>query len=121
MVLVFAGWYFKQIPARIIKYLKVWLLHLFDLFSIEIILKTYFAPWKRDVLSTKGLSLNNKIRVWWMNIISRMVGAFIKTATLVAFLVSFAGWLVFSFLFFFGWLVFPVIFIISLIGVSNFL
>jgi hypothetical protein len=121
MISVFAGWYYKQIPSRAFNYLKVWLFHLYDLFSVEIILKTYFAPWKRDIVSTKGLSLNNKIQVWWMNLVSRMVGAFIKTATLFAFLVSFVGWLVASIIFLLGWLIFPILFLVALIGVTKFL
>lgn len=98
------------------RYFKVWLLHLADLFSINILLKTFLAPWKRDIISTQGLPLKQRLEVYLMNIISRVIGAFIKTATLTAFLVSLVGWLASFTIFFFGWLLFPVIFILIIIG-----
>ncbi len=121
MLSAFVGWYYLDIPKRLLDYFKVWLFHLYDLFSVKIILKTYLAPWKRDLLSTRNLSLNERVRVWWMNVISRMIGAFIKTATLIGFLISTIGWLVFSLIYFFGWLLFPLIFILLIIGYSNIL
>lgn len=119
MLTRFIKWFYREIPKRIISYFKVWLLHLADLFSVGILLKTFFAPWKRDILSTRGLSLKSRINVWIMNLTSRLIGAFIKTATLLAFLVSFLGWLTGFVIFFLGWLAFPIIFIIIIIGYPN--
>jgi len=121
MLPVFVSWYYQDISKRILSYFKVWFFHLYDLFSVKIILKTYFAPWKRDLLSARNLPLNERVSVWWMNIISRLIGVFIKTATLIAFLISVIGWLVFSLTYFIGWLLFPIILIILFIGVSNFI
>jgi hypothetical protein len=121
MISIFTNWYYHLIPIRLFHYLKVWLFHIYDLFSVNIIFKTFFAPWKRDIISTKNLTLNEKIRVWWMNLIARGVGAFIKTATLIGFLISFIGWLAASIIFVIGWFLFPIIFILIWIGISNLL
>ena len=116
MVISFISWFYGEIPGRIWRYFKVWLLHLADLFSVGISLRTFFAPWKRDVVSTRGLPLNARFNVWMMNLVSRGIGAFVKGSTLIAFLLSTVGWLVSFLLFFFGWLVFPIIFIIVIFG-----
>ncbi len=111
MIVRFVTWFYKEIPPRILRYFKVWLLHLADIFSVGILLRTFLAPWKRDIISTKNLPLKQRFEIWTMNIVSRLIGAFIKTCTLAAFLISFVGWLASFILFFFGWLLFPVIFL----------
>jgi len=116
MIVRLVIWFYKEVPPRILRYFKVWLLHLADLFSVKILLKTFLAPWKRDLISTQGLALNQRLQVYSMNIISRLIGAFIKTATLATFLVSFVGWLASFIIFFFGWLLFPIIFISIIFG-----
>ena len=87
----------------------VWLLMLknLDYFSIPILLKTLFSPWKRDVISTKDLSLNEKFRIWIFNLMSRLIGAVIRLFTI------FFGLFLTLFLFIFGlivvmiWIIFP--------------
>ncbi len=62
----------------------VWLLVLknLDYFSIPLLFKTLFSPWKRDVISTKGLSLNEKFRIWIFNLLSRLIGAVVRLVTI---------------------------------------
>lgn len=116
MTSAFFTWYYLTIPGRILNYLKYWLLHLADLFSVRLCFRTFFAPWKRDVISTRGLPLKVRFQVWGMNLISRMVGAFIKFFTIFTFLFSVVGWFIISAVFFFGWLFFPLVFILIILG-----
>jgi hypothetical protein len=119
VVISFISWFYGEIPKRIWFYFKVWFLHLTDLFSVGILLRTFFSPWKRDVISTRGLPLNARFNVWLMNLVSRGIGAFIKGCSLLAFLFSTVGWLASFLLFFWGWLVFPIIFIVVIFGYPN--
>jgi len=95
----------------------VWLLVLknLDYFSIPILLKTLFAPWKRDILSTQNLSLNEKFRIWIFNLLSRLIGAVIRLFTI------FFGLFLTLFLFIFGfavviiWILLPFLILIGFI------
>ncbi len=51
---------------------------IFNYFSIDLLLKTLFLPWKRDEIDTSNLSLDLKFRVWIMNLVSRLVGATVR-------------------------------------------
>ncbi len=116
MVSAFFTWYYLAIPGRILNYLKYWFLHLADLFSVRLCFRTFFAPWKRDVISTRGLPLKVRFQVWGMNLISRLVGAFIKLFTILTFLFSVVGWVIVSAFLFFGWLLFPLVFVLIILG-----
>lgn len=54
----------------------------FDTFSINFLLRTLFAPWKRDVVSHVNSSLQTILQDFGFNIISRLVGAVIRGATI---------------------------------------
>ena len=78
-------------------------------FSVPILFKTLFAPWKRDVNTAVNSSLDIIVKVLVDNIISRLVGFFVRAITicvglLITLLVFISG-LVFLLL----WLLLPVI------------
>lgn len=110
----FFTWYLYSIK-RVAQ--VVWLLVLknLDYFSIPILLKTLFAPWKRDILSTQNLSLNEKFRIWIFNLMSRLIGAVIRIFTIIfglfltLFLLIFGGALIIV------WALMPFIILISFI------
>lgn len=67
-------------------YLKAVQILNYDAFSVNIIFKTLFAPWKRDVLDYRGLALNQMFQVWMLNISSRIIGFLVKILVLIAYL-----------------------------------
>ena len=95
----------------------VWLLVLknLDYFSIPILLKTLLAPWKRDIINTQGMTLNERFRVWVFNLISRLVGAVIRLFTI------FFGLFLTLFIMVFGlaaavvWILLPFLILVGLI------
>ncbi len=102
-------WWYSRGLVRMFKYLKSFIIILSDTFSVRICLGTLFAPWKRDVASTEGLSLQEKFGVWGFNLLARFFGMFIKTITLIIFLVCFIVLLVFDIIVFFVWLFLPLL------------
>lgn len=98
----------------------VWLLVLknLDYFSVPNLLKTLFSPWKRDIISGQGLSLNDRFRVWIFNLLSRLIGAVIRIFTIIFGLFLTLFLLIFGFLVIIMWALFLfIILIIFIYGV----
>ena len=70
-------------PARILSVTKLVVKKFFLFFSIDLLLKTLFQPWKRDEIDTTNMSLQDKARVLMMNLISRLVGAVVRGGTIL--------------------------------------
>ena len=68
-----------------------------------------FAPWRRDVISYEGLTIQDRFQVLVLNITSRFVGAIIKIFTIITFVIVFLFCLSLFFVAFLVWLLFPLI------------
>lgn len=106
----FFSWYFTEIPKKIY---KIWLNYLWfvqRLFSLSLLLRTFFAPWKRSYfISGKGLSFQERLGNFIFNIFSRLIGMilrfimivigiFIEIVVAIGGIAGFALWLAFPFL-----------------------
>ena len=109
LVLDYFIWWYSDGFIRLLKYLKAYIVILADNFSVRIILRTFFQPWKRDVTPTKGLSLDKRFQVWVWNLIARGFGMIIKGVTFLIFLVFFIILVVIELLAIIIWLLFPII------------
>jgi len=83
----FLGWWFIDLPRKIIFVGYSYIFKLWRFFSINILFKTLFAPWKRDIIDTRGLSLQQRLEVWGMNMISRLIGFIIRFVTILVGLI----------------------------------
>ena len=77
-------------------------------FSIPILLRTMFAPWRRITSSSSG-SLQDKLRALVDNAISRVVGFFVRLFALIAGSVLLLFYAVFGGLFILLWPVLPLL------------
>ena len=78
----FFSWWLLEVPAKLWKITTSLSRKIFGYFSIDLLLKTLFYPWKRDEVDTTNLSLDKKFQVWLMNLISRLVGAVVRAMTI---------------------------------------
>ena len=79
-------WYGTELP-KAPRRLHGFILTTADAFSMPLLLKTLFAPWRRDVLPTTGLALQEKFRVIGYNLVAIFIGFFVRL--FVLFIASF--------------------------------
>ena len=79
----FLNWWFYDLPRKLIFISVSFIKKLYRYFSLNLLFRTLFAPWKRDLLDTRGLPLEGKIEVWLMNLVSRAIGFVIRAFTIV--------------------------------------
>lgn len=107
----FGFWFFwyRIVPREILFYFKILYFKILDSFSVPIIVRTFFSPWKRDEVFVKNAPLNVRIYVWASNQVSRLIGVVLRSAVLFIFAVVMVLWgLVFVGVFCF-WLLYPVL------------
>jgi len=54
----------------------------FHFFSIPQLVKTLFEPWRRDSIEAINLSLQQRLQLWVMNLVSRFIGFLIRSITI---------------------------------------
>lgn len=82
MLASFFSWWLFEVPAKLWKITISLSRKIFGYFSIDLLLKTLFYPWKRDEIDTSNLSLDKRFQVWLMNLVSRLVGATVRMVTI---------------------------------------
>lgn len=115
-------WQFFDVPKEILKGWKTFLLFNLNYFSVPTLIKTYFSPWRR-YSSHYGNILDfwKNFEVLVFNLMSRIIGAIMRTFFIIFGIVSeifilFAGLIVLI-----VWLLFPVLLIIGLVFGINLL
>ncbi len=81
----------------------------YSFFSVTILLRTIFDPWKRDEYTIENASLEARMRIWANNILSRVIGFVIRLFTIV---IGFLVVIIFFFFFltlFLIWLTLPLV------------
>lgn len=76
------GWLWSANQLFVVQLGKV-----YDFFSVGDLLKTLFAPFRQDVIDTRNAPLGVKLNVLGGNIISRLIGAMIRSTLIIVGLV----------------------------------
>jgi len=110
IVLVFWRWYYGEAVKNVLTAWRNFIIFALSYFSIPLLLKTLFAPWKRDITKKpRGLNLKKFFEYVTFNLISRSVGFLVRIFMIVigtAFLII---TIVAGAIFFALWLVLPLI------------
>ena len=72
------GWLWSANQLFVVQLGKV-----YDFFSVADLLKTLFAPFRQDVIDTRNAPLSVKLNVFGGNIISRVIGAMIRSTLVI--------------------------------------
>ncbi len=86
-----------------------------DFFSIGLLLRTLFAPFRQIDAGVNGKSLSDKLRALLDRTVSRVIGAMLRLSVMVAGCVSMLVMLIGSVVILFVWLVAPTLPIVGLV------
>ena len=115
LVLQYLEWYFVDRTLRILKLWKSSILSYFNYFSISILIKTFFSPWKGISEGYgKGIDFKRYIEAFTLNTMSRIIGMitriiFLTIAFFVEILIIIGGFFALIF-----WLVAPLLIFLSI-------
>jgi ATP-dependent Clp protease ATP-binding subunit ClpC len=86
----FWQWYYSQAINKAMLIYQSIVLLTYDFFSIPLLIRTLFYPWKKDEVAPTTPSLQLLIQAFWMNMIVRFLGAIIRSIMIVFGLFSIA-------------------------------
>lgn len=113
--LEYLSWYFFETSRSILKAWRNFLKFNLNYFSISLLFKTFFSPWRRyRWIYPKGFDIGKYFEVFFSNLISRTLGAILRFFLIIIGLlfeifIIFAGTIIFL-----GWLVLPILLIFGL-------
>jgi hypothetical protein len=115
-MIVYFVWWYGQTPIFICQAIINITQKIFSSFSVVLLLKTLFDPWKRDVLAVENASLDVRFNLWLQNLVSRLVGFVVRFFTIIAGLISTAVVFIFLLAIFLVWLLMPIIIIFLIVN-----
>ena len=112
IVLQWLSWQFLEMPRNILKAWGNFLKFGLNYFSVPLLIKTFFSPWRRYVwVYPKGFDIGKYLEVWFSNLISRILGVVLRffliiIGILAEILIVFGG-----LIFLLVWLILPILLI----------
>jgi hypothetical protein len=83
MIFEMLRWWYGTGWLQALKRISTWPQSIERAFSIMILLKTLFAPWRR-IITAGGKSLDAKMHAALDNLVSRLIGSVVRTGALLA-------------------------------------
>jgi hypothetical protein len=105
---MFLWWYSSGLLGQF-KRIKSMLARINDQFSIPLLLKTLFQPFRQISAERVDGAIEDRIRAWFDKLISRLIGGFIRTVVMIVGIVCLLLALVLSLLRIIFWILAPVI------------
>lgn len=109
-------WWYRSVPGLLMQQERLLILTVYDYFSFSVLARTLFQPWKRDVISTDNLSLEERLQVLGLNLMSRLIGATVRFGAMVAGAFCLVLAVSLSVFLWLSWLLAPIIAIGFIIG-----
>ena len=118
LISVWFLWHFYEMPEFLLGVWKNYILFALNYFSLPILLKSFFAPWRRYKWSyPKGFDVGGFFSTLISNIFSRVLGALMRIVLIIAgimlqIFVVIAGLIIIA-----GWLITPLIIVLGFLCV----
>ncbi|HXK32344.1 MAG: hypothetical protein A2Z68_00475 [Candidatus Nealsonbacteria bacterium RBG_13_38_11] len=115
IVIQWLCWHFFDVPKGILKAWRNFLFFNFNYFSVVLLLKTFFSPWRRYSWSYgRGFNIQRYIEVFLSNLLSRALGAIVRSFLIVFGLITEIFIISLGLIVFLGWLILPALLIFGL-------
>lgn len=112
IIAIFWRWYYTEAIKNILKGWRNFIIFSLEYFSIPLLLKTLFAPWKRDITRRpRGLDVKQLFESLVFNLISRGIGFIVRFLTIWVGILFFFLVIILGAVFFVVWLFLPLIFL----------
>lgn len=108
MISYFSWWYYDE-PMYLWRSIKIITKKFLSSFSVGILLRTLFDPWKKDVIYLQNASLDAQLKAFANNIFSRCIGFVMRFFTIIIGLVLTGIIFVVMTVLYLAWLLMPAI------------
>ena len=115
LILSMFGWWYAAGLREQLNRIKRMFVRVNDQFSIPLLAKTLFQPFRQISVGTVDGALEDKIRAWLDRVVSRLIGGFIRIMTMVVGLIALAGTAVVSLIMLAVWIAMPLLPFIGII------
>jgi len=110
IIVIFWRWYYGRAVKDVLAGWRNFVIFVSEYFSIPLLFKTLFSPWKRDITKKpRGLDFKKLFEYLTYNLISRGVGFFVRFVTILVGIIFLLLTAVAGAVFFIVWLVLPLI------------
>lgn len=110
------SWWYGDGLIRFWQAIQIMTEKVYSFFSITLLLRTIFDPWKRDAYYIENAAIDIRIKIWFNNLISRVIGFIIRLFTIFAGLVVTSVFFIFLIVILLGWVFLPIVVIFLIIN-----
>jgi len=108
-------WQFLEVPKNVLKAWKNFLKFGWNYFSVSLLVKTFFSPWRRYYWAyPRSFDLWKYFETFSSNVISRTLGSILRFFLIIVGVLLEIFILIFGFVIFLGWLILPIFLIFTL-------
>ena len=112
IAVVFWRWYYGEAIKDVLTAWRNYIIFSLNYFSIPLLLRTLFSPWKRDITrKPRGLDLQKLFEYLAFNSISRGIGFVVRFLTIIVGILFFFAVVVLGAVIFTIWLILPLVII----------
>lgn len=115
-MLTYFSWWYGEGLVNFCQATGIMTEKIFSFFSIKLLLRTIFDPWKRDAYTIENASLQDKLKIWLNNLISRFIGFVIRFFTIILGLCATALFFLVMICLFVAWFLLPIIILYLIIN-----
>jgi hypothetical protein len=116
LLLEYFIWHFFEAPLNILRAWRNFLLFNLNYFSLPLLLKTLFSPWRGYQWSYgRGFDPSRYLQTFISNSFSRLLGCFLRLTLILAGIITETIILFLGGLILLGWLFLPVVLILSFV------
>lgn len=87
-----------------------------DFFSVRLLISTLFSPFRQISAESAAVSLNDHIRAFFDKLLSRVIGAVVRSFMIIFGLIVMSLQIIFSAIILIVWLIIPTLVVVGLIA-----